>query len=103
MRKNGSRDVLRPHFKRLRSGFGAQSCVLGMAYDEKTKATLQKIPLLTVRAGPRDADWLERLKEELMALIQYVEMNQVRFQPYIIIVILLSYYVDSICANTCMM
>jgi hypothetical protein len=39
--------------------------------DENTKATLQKIPLLTVRAGPRDGElWVQRLKEEYTALIQ---------------------------------
>ena len=38
--------------------------------DDNTKATLQKIPLLTVRAGPRDGDqWIARLKEEYQSLI----------------------------------
>ena len=38
---------------------------------------MQKIPLLTVKAGPRDgADWVERLKEELAALIKYVQINK---------------------------
>ena len=41
------------------------------------KADVQKIPLLTVKAGPRDgADWVERLKEELAALIKYVQINK---------------------------
>jgi len=38
---------------------------------------IQKIPLMTVRAGPRDgAQWVERLKEEYNALIQFVQANQ---------------------------
>ena len=43
--------------------------------DEGTKSTVQKIPLLTVKAGPRDPDWGDRLKEEYAALIK------VRFWP----------------------
>ena len=44
--------------------------------DAGTKATVAKIPLLTVKAGPRDGDkWVARLKEELTALIK------VRAQP----------------------
>ena len=40
-------------------------------YAESTKKAVQKIPLLTVRAGPRDADkWMQRLREEYTALIQ---------------------------------
>ncbi|RLN05893.1 hypothetical protein BBJ28_00007591 [Nothophytophthora sp. Chile5] len=39
--------------------------------DENTKRTVQKIPLLATRAGPRDGeDWTKRLKEEYLALIQ---------------------------------
>ncbi|KAG9404755.1 Ubiquitin-fold modifier-conjugating enzyme 1 [Aphanomyces cochlioides] len=45
--------------------------------DEGTKRTVQKIPLLTVRAGPRDGEeWIKRLKEEYTALIHYVKMNK---------------------------
>lgn len=45
--------------------------------DESTKRTVQKIPLLTTRAGPRDGEqWTKRLKEEYLALIQYVKMNK---------------------------
>ena len=33
-------------------------------WDSTTKATVQKIPLLKVKAGPRDKeDWQNRLKE----------------------------------------
>lgn len=38
--------------------------------DRTTKSIVQRIPLLTVRAGPRDGEeWGKRLKEELQALI----------------------------------
>lgn len=39
--------------------------------DNSTKSTVQKIPLLSIRAGPRDKDqWVARLKQELKSLIQ---------------------------------
>ncbi|KAL6040505.1 Ubiquitin-fold modifier-conjugating enzyme 1 [Balamuthia mandrillaris] len=45
--------------------------------DGTTKETVKKIPLLTVKAGPRDGDeWIKRLKEEYTALIKYVEINK---------------------------
>lgn len=45
--------------------------------DEATKKTLAAIPLLKTRAGPRDGDlWIQRLKEEYLALIKYVENNK---------------------------
>lgn len=32
--------------------------------DAATKATVQKLPMLTVKAGPRDGDdWIKRVKE----------------------------------------
>lgn len=37
---------------------------------------LAGIPLLKTNAGPRDATWNDRLKEELLALIQYVKTNK---------------------------
>ena len=38
--------------------------------DADTKATVQKLPMLTIKAGPRDGDeWIKRVKEEYMALI----------------------------------
>eukprot|EP00457_Paulinella_chromatophora_P017002 gb/GEZN01017936.1/.p1 GENE.gb/GEZN01017936.1/~~gb/GEZN01017936.1/.p1 ORF type:complete len:176 (+),score=32.23 gb/GEZN01017936.1/:58-585(+) len=41
------------------------------------KTTLEKLPLCTIKAGPRDGDkWKQRYKEELKALIQLVEMNK---------------------------
>ncbi|KAL0488688.1 ubiquitin-fold modifier-conjugating protein [Acrasis kona] len=44
--------------------------------DNRTKETLQKIPLLTEKAGPRDEGWEKRLKEEYAALIKYVKLNK---------------------------
>eukprot|EP00746_Dinoflagellata_sp_MGD_P003152 gnl/MRDRNA2_/MRDRNA2_106124_c0_seq1.p1 gnl/MRDRNA2_/MRDRNA2_106124_c0~~gnl/MRDRNA2_/MRDRNA2_106124_c0_seq1.p1 ORF type:complete len:191 (-),score=40.83 gnl/MRDRNA2_/MRDRNA2_106124_c0_seq1:40-552(-) len=45
--------------------------------DAATKAIVQKIPLLTIKAGPRDKEkWIDRLKEELAALIKYVSVNK---------------------------
>mmetsp|Transcript_26095 Transcript_26095/g.36729 ORF Transcript_26095/g.36729 Transcript_26095/m.36729 type:complete len:184 (-) Transcript_26095:1860-2411(-) len=45
--------------------------------DDSTKAVVQKIPLLTVNAGPRDpVNWEKRLKEEYIALIKYVQINK---------------------------
>ncbi|KAI7836103.1 hypothetical protein COHA_010005 [Chlorella ohadii] len=47
------------------------------SWDPTTRATVQKIPLLTVKAGPRDKEeWQKRLKEELQALIKYIEINK---------------------------
>jgi ufm1-conjugating enzyme 1 len=42
-----------------------------------TKTLLQKIPLLTIKAGPRDGDqWVARLKEEYSRLIEYIKINK---------------------------
>jgi ufm1-conjugating enzyme 1 len=39
--------------------------------DATTKAAVQKLPLLSVKAGPRDGpEWIERLKEELACLVK---------------------------------
>ncbi|KAK4805121.1 hypothetical protein SAY86_004938 [Trapa natans] len=45
-------------------------------WDPNTKSTLTQIPLLTVKAGPRDGAWAQRLKEEYKALIAYTQMNK---------------------------
>lgn len=38
---------------------------------DESKKTLNKIPLLKTKAGPRDKElWPQRLKEEYIALIQ---------------------------------
>ncbi len=48
-----------------------------MSIDAETKSTVQKMPMLTVKAGPRDGEeWAERLKEELGCLIKFVEINK---------------------------
>eukprot|EP00164_Ancoracysta_twista_P005484 GFYU01007521.1.p1 GENE.GFYU01007521.1~~GFYU01007521.1.p1 ORF type:complete len:189 (+),score=56.30 GFYU01007521.1:68-568(+) len=45
--------------------------------DNNTKATVQKLPMMSIKAGPRDGDaWVNRLKEELTAIIKYVNMNK---------------------------
>ena len=37
------------------------------------------IPVLNVQAGPRETDqWVERVKEEYLALIQYIKQNKER-------------------------
>ena len=49
----------------------------GGGFDTQTKRSVQKIPLLKTRAGPRDgAEWVKRLKEEYAALIQYIKQNK---------------------------
>lgn len=46
-------------------------------FSSGTKETVKKIPLLTVRAGPREKeDWQKRLKEEIQALIKYIQFNK---------------------------
>ena len=35
-----------------------------------------KIPLINTNAGPNDENWIDRLKEEYLALIKYVEANK---------------------------
>ena len=37
---------------------------------------VEKIPLLSTKAGPKDSLWTSRLKEEYIALIEYVKLNQ---------------------------
>ena len=44
--------------------------------DDGVKKTVTAIPLLSIRAGPRDPNWGDRLKEELSALIGYVNKNK---------------------------
>ena len=45
--------------------------------ESSIQTLAQKVPLLTVNAGPRDgAQWIERLKEEYTALSKYVQMNK---------------------------
>nr|QBH72958.1 ubiquitin-fold modifier-conjugating enzyme 1 [Encarsia formosa] len=45
--------------------------------DETTKKTLSSIPLLKTKAGPRETNlWSQRLKEEYLSLIKFVENNK---------------------------
>ncbi|CAK0805888.1 unnamed protein product [Prorocentrum cordatum] len=61
----------------LPGGFYAELIPNEAVSPEGTQAVVQKIPLLAVAAGPRDKEkWIERLKEELGALIQYVQINK---------------------------
>merc|ERR1711907_452879 len=52
------------------------SPVHSVTMDSATKEQLKKIPLLKVNAGPRDdpTKWNQRIKEEIMSLIKYVEL-----------------------------
>ena len=40
-----------------------------VVFGESTIKTVSNIPLLKTKAGPRDAMFVDRLKEELIALI----------------------------------
>merc|ERR1712025_431331 len=44
-----------------------------MSFSEKL---LSSLPTLTVKAGPEDPDWTNRLMEEYTSLIQYVQSNK---------------------------
>lgn len=48
----------------------------GAPLDERTRAKVAAIPLLTLNAGPGDSAWAARLKEELGALISYIKANK---------------------------
>ena len=37
---------------------------------------VNKLPILNTKAGPKDSNWVARLKEEYTALIEYVKLNQ---------------------------
>lgn len=46
-------------------------------WNSSTKSTVQKIPLLSISAGPREKEaWGKRLREELQALIKYIQINK---------------------------
>jgi len=46
-------------------------------WDNGTKETVKRIPLLSTKAGPREKEgWEKRLKEELQALIKYIQLNK---------------------------
>ena len=37
---------------------------------------VEKLPVINTAAGPRDPEWNDRLREEYMALITYVQLNK---------------------------
>ena len=41
-----------------------------------SESLVASLPKLTIKAGPEDPDWTDRLMEEYTALIQYVENNK---------------------------
>ncbi|XP_070991072.1 ubiquitin-fold modifier-conjugating enzyme 1 isoform X1 [Oncorhynchus clarkii lewisi] len=45
--------------------------------DDATRRAVSEIPLLKTNSGPRDKElWVQRLREEYLALIKYVENNK---------------------------
>ncbi|GMH44828.1 hypothetical protein BSKO_12780 [Bryopsis sp. KO-2023] len=50
---------------------------MATSWDSNTREAVKKIPLLKTNSGPRDKEgWATRLKEELAALIKYINMNK---------------------------
>lgn len=45
--------------------------------EQSIAASFERLPFIKTVAGPKDgAEWIERLKEEYMVLIQYIQMNK---------------------------
>jgi ufm1-conjugating enzyme 1 len=45
--------------------------------EQSFTSTIDRLPLLKTVAGPLDGNqWIERLKEEYMVLIEYIKMNK---------------------------
>ena len=40
--------------------------------NNTVKSSVEKLPILSVHAGPKDEKWIDRLKEEYTVLIQYM-------------------------------
>lgn len=59
----------------IRRWYGPLS-ILSTMYSDEVKERVQQIPLLTVKAGPRDEGWVDRLKEEYTSLISFVKTNK---------------------------
>lgn len=56
---------------------GAKKSDVMSSLDPQTRATVGKIPLCTINAGPRDGDlWKKRMKEEVRSLITYIKSNK---------------------------
>ena len=51
--------------------------------EQSVSSQLEKLPYIKTVAGPRDGEqWIERLKEEYMLLIQYIQMNKDQDQDW---------------------
>ncbi len=45
--------------------------------ESQNLASLERLPFIKTNAGPKDGEaWIDRLKEEYMVLIQYIQMNK---------------------------
>lgn len=44
--------------------------------EQNVSASFERLPFIKTVAGPKDPEWIERLKEEYMVLIQYIQMNK---------------------------
>ena len=44
--------------------------------EQNISASFERLPFIKTNAGPKDPEWIERLKEEYMVLIQYIQMNK---------------------------
>lgn len=53
--------------------------------DDRTKNVVKSIPICRTRAGPRDAAWPQRLKEEYVALIEHVKQNKERDEDWFLL------------------
>ena len=42
--------------------------------DTNSNDPVRRIPLLSVNAGPKDAKWPDRQKEEFVALVEYMKI-----------------------------
>lgn len=55
-------------------------------FDAGTKKLVQKLPLFSINAGPRDGnEWKKRLKQEYQALIRYIQMNKANDNDWFIV------------------
>jgi ufm1-conjugating enzyme 1 len=54
--------------------------------ETNLSSSLEKLPFIKTVAGPLDGEqWIERLKEEYMVLIQYIQKNKDEDQDWFII------------------
>ncbi len=51
--------------------------------EQNLGTTFEQLPFMKTNAGPKDGEqWIERLKEEYMVLIQYIQMNKENDQDW---------------------